>query len=54
MKKCIYIIIMPIQVDKILVDFEPYTETNNVATRKCYRCKQDKDIDCFQALLLCW
>ena len=36
---------MPIKVDKILVDFEPYTETGNVVTRKCYRCKQVKDID---------
>ena len=39
---------MPIKVDKVLVDFEPYTETNNIVTRKCYRCKQVKDIDCFK------
>ena len=39
---------MPIKVDKILVDFEPYTETGNVVTRMCYRCKQVKDIDCFK------
>ena len=45
----VYIInIMTIKVNKILVDFEPYTETNNVVTRKCYRCKQDKNIDCFK------
>ena len=42
------IIIMPMKVDKILVDFGPYTETNNVVTRKCYRCKQDKNIECFK------
>ena len=47
-EKVYIIIIMPIKVDKILVDFEPYTETNNVVTRKCYRCKQVKDIDCFK------
>ena len=39
---------MPIQVEKILVDFDPYNETANVVTRKCYRCKQVKDIDCFK------
>ena len=37
-----------IKVNKISVDFDPYTETNNVVTRKCYRCKQVKDIDCFK------
>ena len=42
----VYIIIMPVRVDRILVDFEPYTETNNINTRKCSRCKQVKDIDC--------
>ena len=47
-EKVYIIIIMPIKVKKILVDFEPYTETNNVVTRKCYRCKQVKDIDCFK------
>ena len=45
-EKLFIIIVMPVRVDKILVDFEPYTETVNVATRKCYRCKQIKDIDC--------
>ena len=40
--------IMPVRVDKISVDFKPYTETVNVVTRKCYRCKQVKDIDCFK------
>ena len=39
---------MPVRVDKISVDFKPYTETVNVVTRKCYRCKQVKDIDCFK------
>ena len=47
-EKVYIIIIMPVQVDKILVDFEPYTETKNVVTRKCCRCKQDKNIDCFK------
>ena len=42
---------MPIKVDKILVDFEPHTETNNVVTRKCYRCKQVKDIDCLSVAI---
>ena len=46
--KVYIIIIMPLRVDKILVDFEPYTETNNIVTRKCYRCKNVKDIDCFK------
>ena len=27
---------------------ETYTGTVNVVTRKCYRCKQVKDIDCFK------
>ena len=35
---------MPVRVSKISVEFDPYTETNNVVTRKCYRCKQVKDI----------
>ena len=39
---------MPIKVDKILVGFEPYTETVKVVARKCYRCKQVKDLDCFK------
>ena len=39
---------MPVRVNKILVDFDPYTETVDVVTRKCYRCKQVKDIDCFK------
>ena len=37
---------MPVRVDNVSVDFEPYTETINVVTRKCYRCTQVKDIDC--------
>ena len=45
---------MPVRVDKISVDFDPYTETVNVATRNCYRCKQIKDFDCFKRLLLRW
>ena len=48
MKKVYIIIIMPVRVDKILVDFEPYTETNNINTRKCCRCKQVKSIDYFK------
>ena len=47
-EKLFIIIIMPLREDKILVGFEPYTETNIVVTRKCYRCKQVKDIDCFK------
>ena len=44
-----YIInIMTIKVNRILVDFDPYTETGNIVTRKCYRCKQVKNIDCFK------
>ena len=43
---------MPIKVDKILADFEPYTETKNAVTRKCYRCKQVKDIDCFKRVYI--
>ena len=39
---------MPVKVDKISVDFKPYTETVNVATKKCNRYKQVKDIDCFR------
>ena len=39
---------MTIKANKILVDFEPYSEPVNVVTRKCYRCKQDKHIDCFK------
>ena len=39
---------MTIKANKILVDFEPYSEPVNVVTRKCYRCKQDKDSDCFK------
>ena len=42
------IIILPVRVDKILVEFEPYTELGNAVPRKCYRCKQVKDIDCFK------
>ena len=47
-----YIINNANQLDKILVDFEPYTETGNVVTRKCYRCKQVKDIDCFKRVYI--
>ena len=43
---------MPVRVDKIAVDFDPYTETNNVVTRKCYRCKQVKNIDCFKRVYI--
>ena len=39
---------MPVQVNKILVDFDPYNETANVVTRKCCRCKQVEDIECFK------
>ena len=49
----VYIInIMTIKVNKILVDFEPYSEPVNVVTRKCYRCKQVKDIDCFKRVYI--
>ena len=47
-EKMFIIILMPVRVSRISVDFDPYTETNNVVTRKCYRCKQVKDIDCFK------
>ena len=43
---------MPVRVEKILVDFDPYTETVNVVTRKCYRCKKVKDIDCFKRVYI--
>ena len=43
---------MPVRVDKISVDFDPYNETNNVVTRKCYRCKQVKPIDCFKRVYI--
>ena len=39
---------MPVRVEKISVDFDPYTETIKVVARKFYRCKQVKDIDCFK------
>ena len=39
---------MPVRVEKISVDFDPYSEPVNIVTRKCYRCKQVKDIDCFK------
>ena len=38
------IIIMPVRVDKVSVDFDPYNETNNVVTRKCYRCIKSKTL----------
>ena len=44
MLTCKINIIMPIKVNNISVD----TETVNVVTRKCYRCKQIKHIDCFK------
>ena len=47
-EKMFIIILMPVRVSKISVEFDPYTETNTVVTRKCYRCKQVKDIDCFK------
>ena len=47
-EKMFIIILMPVRVSKISVDFDPYTETNNVVTRKCYRCKQVKHIECFK------
>ena len=40
--------ILPVRVEKILVDFDPYNATVNVVTRQCYRCKQVKDIECFK------
>ena len=43
---------MPVRVEKISVDFDPYSETVNVATRKCYRCNQTKDIDCFKRVYI--
>ena len=39
---------MPVRVEKISVDFGPYSDPVNIVTRKCYRCKQVKDIDCFK------
>ena len=42
---------MPVKVDKISVDFDPYSETVNVVTRKCYRSSQTKEIDCFKRLI---
>ena len=39
---------MPVRVEKISVDFDPYSEPVNIVTRKRYRCKQVKDIDCFK------
>ena len=47
-EKMFVIILMPVRVSKLSVEFDPYTETNNVVTRKCYRCKQVKDIECFK------
>ena len=43
---------MPVRVEKISVDFGPYSETNNFVTRNCYRCKQVKHIDCFKRLYI--
>ena len=39
---------MPVRVEKISVDFGPYSDPVNIVTGKCYRCKQVKDIDCFK------
>ena len=39
---------MPVRVEKISVDFDPYSEPVNIVTRKCYPCKQVKHIDCFK------
>ena len=39
---------MLVKVDKISVDFDPYSETVHVVTKKCSRCKQIKNIDCFK------
>ena len=30
---------MPVRVEKISVDFGPYSDPVNIVTRKCYRCK---------------
>ena len=43
---------MPIKANKILVEIEPYTETVDVVTRKCYRCNQVKGIDCFKRVYI--
>ena len=43
---------MPVRVDKILVDFGPYSEPDTIVTRKCARCKQVKDIDCFKRVYI--
>ena len=43
---------MPIRVEKISVDFDPYSETVKDVTRKCYRCKKVKDIDCFKRVYI--
>ena len=42
---------MPVIVEKISVDFDPYSEPVNIVTRKCYRCKQVKDIDCLSVAI---
>ena len=39
---------MPVRVEKISVDFDPYSETVKVVNWKCSRCKQVKDIECFK------
>ena len=39
---------MPAKVYNILVDFDPYSETVNIVTKKCYPCKHVKEIDCFK------
>ena len=44
--------IMPVIVEKISVDFDPYSETVKDVTRKCYRCKKVKDIDCLKRVYI--
>ena len=48
----VIIIIMPVRVEKISVDFGPYSEPDTVVTRKCSRCKQVKDICCFKRVYI--
>ena len=43
---------MPIRVEKISVDFDPYSHTNNVLNKKCNHCKQVKDIECFKRVYI--
>ena len=41
---------MPVRVEKISVDFDPYSHTNNVFF--CYHCKHVKDIECFKRVYI--